>query len=668
MKQFQFRLVAGAAALFLSALIAGSTVRSQAQAREGGFGVGIPEGFLQKYAAFRARTLASGDRQVLRVRLGYVKGLSRSFTAIAGEFTLNLDSAAFRVNLSRLTPQQTYGVWLVDAAETSGTQDSAVRLATVQATGSTAVVSGTLSLANLKAPAGFTLDRVVLAPGTESPASPLASGSVNVFQKIFFRRLNLLDESTAAVLLNETTPVPSLFNLVPDVAAETDAGSGTAARTAAASRSLRVDALISRGATLFFENTFAGNGRTCGTCHPASNNFTIDPAFIRTLPASDPLFVAEFNPALAQLERPQLMRRFGLILENLDGLDDPARKFVMRGVPPTLGLQATMERDTSLGEGPVQMTGWSGDGSPGTGSLREFAIGAVTQHFTRSLARVAGRDFRLPTEHQLDSMEAFQLSLGRSTDFNLSQMTFLDANVQTGRTLFINGTGNPNAGGTCGFCHTNGGALSGGQNLNFDTNVEGVAHPARSVQDFPKDGGFGQSANPDGTFGNRTFNIASVVEAADTAPFFHNNVVNTLEEVVEFYSGPAFNGPAVPAFARFDFTQTQVEQIADFMRAVNVVQDIDIARRELREIMANTRDPIAEQNTRLRTAQEEVGDSIDVLRQGNILPAAVTHLVAARALVVQAQRTTNALQRRVLIPLALAKLVQARNAVATVTS
>ena len=66
-----------------------------------------------------------------------------------------------------------------------------------------------------------------------------------------------------------------------------------------ATRSLRLDRLISRGATLFFEGRFGGNGRTCGTCHPASNNFDDRSEFITTLPPNDPLFVAEFNPALA---------------------------------------------------------------------------------------------------------------------------------------------------------------------------------------------------------------------------------------------------------------------------------------------------------------------------------------------------------------------------------
>ncbi len=104
------------------------------------------------------------------------------------------------------------------------------------------------------------------------------------------------------------------------------------------------------------------------------------------------------------------------------------------------------------------MTGWSGDGAPGTGSLREFAIGAVTQHFTKRLERVEGRDFKLPREHQLDAMEAFQLSLGRAEDFDLAKITFTSANVNTGKSLFINGSGDANVGGTCNLCHTNAGA------------------------------------------------------------------------------------------------------------------------------------------------------------------------------------------------------------------
>lgn len=76
------------------------------------------------------------------------------------------------------------------------------------------------------------------------------------------------------------------------------------------------DPLVIKGHDLFFKETFNGNGRTCGTCHREEHNLTIDAAFIATLPKDDPLFVAEFTPALAKnFEVPKLMREFGLILE-----------------------------------------------------------------------------------------------------------------------------------------------------------------------------------------------------------------------------------------------------------------------------------------------------------------------------------------------------------------
>jgi cytochrome c peroxidase len=684
MRPSQRHFVAAGLLLIYVLAFAGAT-GSRAQEPDGNYGVGLPDVFLPKYLAYRTQQLTSGTPDVLRIRLGYVKGLSRSFTAMVGEAAVNLQSGAFSVSLSGLTPLQTYTIWLVDQARSEAVPpapDAVFGLVTFLAAGSSALRTGLLPMSQL--PFDFTIGRVVITPGSLWGTEALGAGSVNVFQKIFFRRSSLLNDSTGALIFAETTPPPALSALVPDLAAEIDALPSTDAPLAAmfspvlataasaassGGGSVKLDKLISQGATLFFQETFGGNGRTCGTCHPASNNFTIDAPFIATRPANDPLFVAEFNPALAQLERPQLMRKFGLILENLDGFGNPTTKFVMRGVPHTLGLQVSLQRDTALvPAAPAEMTGWSGDGAPGTGSLREFAIGAVTQHFTRNLARRAGTDFTLPKEQQLDAMEAFQLSLGRSADVALARITFTDPAANTGKGLFINGGGNPNFGGTCNFCHTNGGANAaalGNENRNFNTNVEDVPHPARSVQPFPIDGGFGRTNNGDGTFGNRTFNTASVVEAADTAPFFHNNVTATLEAAVDFYSGPQFNNPRLPA-ARFNFNQTQRDQIVDFLRGLNTLQNIEVARRELQEIAANSRDPLVEQARRLQTAFDETQDAIDVLTAGGVFPGAVTPLADARNLISQAQVNTDSSQRRGLIQQAIAKLDQAKAAVATV--
>src|SRR6266566_3151731 len=35
--------------------------------------------------------------------------------------------------------------------------------------------------------------------------------------------------------------------------------------------------LIAKGRTIFFNETFKGNGRRCGTCHRTEDNFTITP-------------------------------------------------------------------------------------------------------------------------------------------------------------------------------------------------------------------------------------------------------------------------------------------------------------------------------------------------------------------------------------------------------
>jgi hypothetical protein len=344
------------------------------------------------------------------------------------------------------------------------------------------------------------------------------------------------------------------------------------------------DELIARGRDLFFNETFGGNGRTCGTCHPASNNFTIDPAFIAKLPPTDPLFVAEFVPALKTgFESPRLMREFGLIRENLDGFDDLDRKFTMRGVPHVLSMRVSIDSPA----GP--RTGWSGDGAPGDGSLRSFATGAVIQHFTKTLNRIAGVDFRLPTGAELDALEAFQLSLGRQNDLQLP-LPLKGSLAKRGQEVFMD-----NALGKCNVCHSNAGAITrAGQanlgNANFDTGVENLPDPPAKLSGelVPTDDGLG-------TPGDKTFNTPPLVEAADTAPFFHNNSVATLEGAVAFYDGEAFNNSPAGQFLKsidpnrrgIALDATQVQAIAAFLRVLNAIENIRQTQTLLDESLMN---------------------------------------------------------------------------------
>lgn len=280
---------------------------------------------------------------------------------------------------------------------------------------------------------------------------------------------------------------------------------------------------VGHGQQLFFNETFGGNGRTCGTCHPATRNFTIDPAFIATLPQSDPLFVAENNPELAGLENPLLMRRSGLILENLDGFNAPP---VFRSVPHMLGLARTAP------------FGLSADGADDPNSLKSFTIGAVRQHFPKTLNRVPGVDFRLPTDTELSAMDAFMRSLGRLQEMDFENMRFTDEKIEKGRRIFVarDSQGGTVKAGKCIVCHQD------RRNENFNTGVEKFKRPLG----VPLDDGRGSP-------GDGTFNPPSLMEAADTPPFFHNNSALTLRDAIKFYDSDAFKkSPAAIALKAAD--------------------------------------------------------------------------------------------------------------------
>ncbi len=447
-----------------------------------------------------------------------------------------------------------------------------------------------------------------------------------------------------------------------------------------------INDLVKKGEELFFDETFEGNGRTCGTCHPAENNLTIDPAFIATLPDNDPLFVAEFIPELAvNFEKPELMRELGLILENTNGFGDLANNFTMRGVPHTLALTNSLEpppanpalpgfRLDGTPEGnPIQRTGWSGDGAPGNGTLREFALGAVRQHFPKTLNRCAAgescgpADFRLPNDYELDAMEAFQLSLGRQEELDLAAMDFTSEIVSLGRDLFLS-----NESGKCNACHGNGGAnviitsppfppiLVGEFNFNFNTGVEDLpSQPADLIDPSnPGDDGLG---NP----GDGTFNTPPVVEAADTGPFFHNNSVLTIEGAVAFYNSDAFNNsPAAAGLGPITGTPgilletTEVEAIAAFLRAINALENIRSAMETIETTVGVYK--FSRVRERIETAKEEAADAFQVLNGGGLHQNAQASLKRARGLLRRASSTYYGYYRRLLIKRARNHLERAR--------
>jgi hypothetical protein len=162
--------------------------------------------------------------------------------------------------------------------------------------------------------------------------------------------------------------------------------------------------------------------------------------------------------------------------------------------------------------------------------------------------------------------------------------------VIAGQRIFLNdGTTDPTVGaGKCNRCHQNAGANINGRNFNFNTGVEAFCEIGSAAilrarlmgVWYGRKGGFSNIANADGSFGNGTFNITGLVEAADTPPFFHNNAVDTIEEAVDFYTSNEFNNsPAGGVIVQLtgggiDLLDFEVEQVAAFLRVLNTLENI----------------------------------------------------------------------------------------------
>ncbi|MFL6192573.1 MAG: hypothetical protein ACJ75H_00270 [Thermoanaerobaculia bacterium] len=520
------------------------------------------------YAAWQARYVENGGDGNVITGLGWVRGLSKEYSTALGR--VDLDMLRGRISAEVEGLGTAADVWLVDNQEGRGKSvapeagDRMVRVGRLEPRGERARLTARLGQDFFD---GFELDLIVVTRAGKTPAeSVILCGSRPFYERLYTRERVAGKRSAGGSSVPSLLSPSSLISLI-------------SPREAEANQTLVAHGLVSQqvddGAELFFRGTFSGNGRTCGTCHPVSNNQTIDPAFIATLPANNPLFIAEIPASqggVPGLENPTLMRNFGLILENVDGFQNPTVKFVMRGVPHTLSM-ATSILAPSDGRPAQQRVGWSGDGAPAPVTLRLFPVGAVTQHFTKSLNRVAGVDFVLPTDAQLDAMEAFTLSVGRRNELNLTQVHLNDVGAEAGRLVFNSPTQ-----GKCLNCHANGGAnVSAGTNNNFNTGVERFPNPARNVQSFPFDGGFGATApfdcDGDGTadcFGDGTFNATPLIEAADTPPFFHNHIANTIEDAVAFFNSPQFQAsPAGQFIGGISLSAQQQDDVADFLRVIN---------------------------------------------------------------------------------------------------
>jgi cytochrome c peroxidase len=524
------------------------------------------DGLATAYGIFRRLFVQAAQDRTYTIGFGYQAGLCTS-KIVVDQVPVNgqatIDFGAGTVTAHLLGPEATgFDLYFVKNATDRGSArpesfDRFFEVGTFAADPSTPNRQ-TLSVSVGTAPfprdgVNFDLDMVVVSLHGQSPAtSVVATGARTLFEKRFFRERAGQSQAPVAGVLADFV--------------ETG------------------DPLVRRGGQLFAFEAFGGNGRTCATCHPPANNQKIDPAFVQSLPPGDPLFQAP-----AGFEDPALLTH-ALVRENVDGLEDPVHKFVERAVPSTLSMNTSIgEVGTGLGQSnlfdgsstmgvplgdgppPDQRLGWGGDGAPGRGTLQEFAFGAIVQHLSASLARVPDRDYRTPTQAELDALEAYLLFNGRQTSADTRAIVLADPAAEAGR-------GTALGAGQCSTCHVE---LLGVTNQNFsvDTGVEQIPISFRTPANMPVDGGFGPQGSIATGFGNGDFNVPSLYEAADTPPYFHNGAVATLEDAVAFYNTSTFDTVSGAAFAAPSLSAQDVESVGAFLRTINALVNIAQVRR-----------------------------------------------------------------------------------------
>jgi hypothetical protein len=645
----------------LPVLFLSGTTSTEPDPSLAGLGHGHLETFNANYKDWETQYEKDGGDRNMVLAMGWFKGLSTGRSYASGLAKFNLVDGTVTVAINGLSKDEGWDVWMVDSAPGRSigleSDDNMLKLGSLTHENEVSTLAASLGKDFFTT---FDMDLIIV---TKTEKDPIEDRTL-IGTTSLFHRLHRSKQQGQFGVLADADPIPAepdkrgLFQRIIDAVSPT----ASAQIGPIPNPSTHLQLSITRGRKSFFNETFEGNGRTCGTCHRENGNLTIDAEFIDDLPPNDPIFVAEFVPALAHnFENPVLMRKLGLILENPDGFDNLPSKFVMRGVPHTLALlQNTLTPVAGGGDGttipPNERTGWGGDGAPGTGTLREFIIGAIIQHYPKTLNRQAGHDFRLPTTGELDDLEAFQKSLGRRADLNLAVMQpkFRNEVVRKGVDIFNNGgsvLGGSNEGaGKCFFCHLNAGASDfffPGQNANFNTNVEGLpSQPADLVtpaQLNPQDGGFGQTGiSPTGGIGNGTFNTPVLVEAADTGPFFHNNSIETIEGAVDFYNSTAFN--TAPGFGALiggiKLEATEVVAVAALLRVINVLENERSARDLIERIKIATSDAQAKELAFL--AVSEIDDAIEVLVGGGLHRKAQKEFAKASDSAIKAASNTGA--------------------------
>jgi cytochrome c peroxidase len=300
---------------------------------------------------------------------------------------------------------------------------------------------------------------------------------------------------------------------------------------------------VKLGEDLFDNDTFAGNGRTCGTCHGESEDFTVSPADAQEryhANRHDPLFRAIDSDDGSGHSYDRLLTDATILVNiplpaNVAFADDPTER--------TATFARAIPTIRNIALDPVLMS----DGREP--NLNAQAASAVNSHF---------QPHRQPLPLELDLIAAYERTEFSSTELETyaqggAAPVLPPGNTpseQRGRNWFIE---SPT--GFCGHCH--GGPMLNAMNkynpaglpvgtrffTAFVSELNDAGTPTRDYVFTNADGTTTTVTSPDPgralITGNAAdanlFKITTLWGSKDTAPYFHDNSARTLEDLMAHY-------------------------------------------------------------------------------------------------------------------------------------
>ena len=293
------------------------------------------------------------------------------------------------------------------------------------------------------------------------------------------------------------------------------------------------------GEDVFFHETFGGNGRTCATCHDPRNEFTVSPELVQhryQLDPGHPLFRpidsddGRGNDYTTLLDH-ALFRVTIPLHPSVSLVDAPGERTitVWRGVPSIANVELSAP--------------YLADGRAAT--LPEQALGAIRGHMQPT---------RKPTARELEALETFQdeffyplrlRSLGDASDPLPKEPGF---SVPVANPAALRGKASFDL--HCRRCHD--GELANRPHDPAGSNFANALVSDANTLHLPlirlafrqPDGTSIETISPDpgraALTGNlddlNLFDTPSLRGVKHTAPYFHDNSANTLEDVVHHYN------------------------------------------------------------------------------------------------------------------------------------